>query len=145
MNAMMKQLKLLLAFAMLALPAAVLACACCGRDDWRSVEPVPPKGYEAEILKRLVIGPGWLHIADMDESDLEISGAKRVNNSFVFASEAGSFSFSPTKPPEHRMVDVTFMTNPGNQLTDVAAIYHEVVFTGMLRLPAAAAKQLGRK
>jgi hypothetical protein len=55
----------------------------------------------------------------------------------------GFFRFVPHGLPEHRIVDVTFITQPNYELDDVADIYHEIVFVGKLAVPDRAARVLG--
>lgn len=138
----MKRLGLYLAGAMLTAPCAAIACACCGIDDSWRVESLAPNTYESDSLSQLQLGPGRFRISDTDE--WSISSVERVGDSFVFASEVGAFYFRPRGLPEHRIVDITFITQPQYQLDDVADIYHEVILGGALELPDRAAKHFGR-
>lgn len=141
----MRQARILLAgIALMASPAA-LACACCGFDDtWRS-QSVASESYESEVVQQLMLGAGRFRPYELShEEEWSIAAVERVGGSFIFESEMGSFRFVPHGPPEHRMVDVTFATQPNYQLDDVADIYHEIVFVGDLAIPDRAAKLLGR-
>lgn len=137
----MKRLRVLAA-AILALPGAASACACCGIDDSWGVESVAPNSYGSDVVSRLRLGPGRFRISD--DNEWSISGIERAGNSLVFRSEIGAFKFSPRGLPEHRIVDVTFITQPQYQLVDSADIYHELILTGVLMLPTRALKHFGR-
>lgn len=138
----MKLIGLIMVGAALATPCAAVACTCCGLDDWRSVEPVSPNTYDADIVSQLQLGQGRFRTGDVEWA---ISSVERTGNRFVFHSDVGDFRFNPRGLPEHREVDITFTTQPHYELDDVADIYHEIVFSGVLQIPDLAAKQLGHK
>lgn len=128
---------------LLAIPCAAVACTCCGADDWRRVVSISPNSYEADLVSQLQLGPGLFRTSDVDE--WSISSVERGDSSFVFHSEVGDFHFRPRALPEHRAVDITFITQPQYQLTDVADIYHEIILAGVLEMPDLAAKHLGQQ
>lgn len=138
----MKLIALVLSGITLAAPCAAVACTCCGLDDWRSVESISPRTYDADIVSQLQLGEGRFRTG---EAGWSISSVERAGNGFVFHSEVGDFRFTPRGLPEHRTVDITFVTQPNYQLDDVADIYHEIVFSGVLQIPDSAARQLGHK
>jgi hypothetical protein len=133
---------ILVGAALVVTPWSAVACTCCGQDDWRSVESISPDTHDAGIVSQLQLGEGRFRA---DEVAWSISSVERAGNSFVFHSAVGDFRFSPRGLPEHRAVDITFITQPQYQLDDVADIYHEIVFSGALLIPDQAAKQLGHK
>ena len=138
----MKRLNVFIAGAMFALPGATSACACCGVDDSWRVETVAPDSYGSDVVRQLRLGPGRFRISGDDE--WSIAGVEHVGDSFAFRSEIGEFKFSPRGLSEHRIVDVTFITQPQYQLVDSADIYHEITLTGVLALPKHASKHFGR-
>ena len=131
-----------LAFFILLSPSLALACACCGLDDWWSTATVPANGYEAELVGKLQLGPGEFVLPGDEAPSWIISTVKREAKGFVFRSDVGPFLFHTMKAPEHRMVDVTFITPAKTKLFDSAAIYHEIVYVGVLHLPTRASKYL---
>jgi hypothetical protein len=133
---------ILLGVTLMATPWTAVACTCCGQDDWRSVESVSPNTHDAGVVSQLQLGEGRFRTGEMEWS---ISSVERAGNSFVFHSEVGDFRFNARGLPEHRAVDITFITQPKYQLDDVADIYHEIVFSGALQIPDSAVKQLGGK
>lgn len=140
----MTRIGIFFAGALLAVPCIAHACACCGIDDWRSVESISRGSHEAGVVSKLRLGPGRFRISDTEE--WSISRVERAGDDFVFWSDVGRFDFIPSaQPPEHRRVDITFITQPKYELVDSADIYHELILTGTLRMPDPAVKHFKRE
>lgn len=137
----MNAVRLGFAVSLLATSQAAMACACCGTDDWWQSEDLIPESYVAGVVAQLRLEPGWIDYKGVE--NWEITDINREDGRITFHTEAGDFRFELMSPPVHRAVDITFITQPDYKLVDVADIYHEVVYPGVLHIPATASSTLG--
>jgi hypothetical protein len=132
--------RLCLAVSLLTASRAASACACCGSDDWWQSETLIPDSYLAGVVAQLRLEPGWIDYKGVES--WEITGVDRADGQFIFRTEIGDFRFDPTAPPVHRAVDITFATKPDHELVDVADLYHEIIYSGVIHVPKAAAAKI---
>ena len=139
----MKALVLIVACAVSGVPGVAHACTCCGDDDDQLVLPLDKDTYKWEQLKKLRLGEGWLTYAQGTEG-WEITAISRVDDVFVFESKVGPFRFQiDMARSEYWISDISFITKPNKQSTDMVDMLHQIMFRGTLQLPPAAATELG--
>jgi hypothetical protein len=139
----MKAPRLFLATLFLAIPQTAIACARCGEGDELRADKVTPSSYYDGVLQSLRFGPG--SIRDNGFDDLwEVSAISRSGDEYVLHSEAGEFRFKLQGTPQYRQVDITFITKPNADPSEMYDIYYEVQLDGVLALPALLAESFGR-
>jgi hypothetical protein len=139
----MKATRLFLATLVLAIPQAAIACACCGEDDTSFADEVTPASYYDGVLQSLRFGPGSIH--DGGFEDLwTVSAISRSGDEYVLHSDAGEFRFKLQGTPQYRRADITFITKPNADPSEMNDIYHEVQLDGVLALPTLLAERFGR-
>ena len=90
------------------------------------------------------MGSGWLNYHETE--GWETLGGLRVGDSFVFQSKVGPFKLHlDMERSEHWVSDISFISQPDKQPTDMVDMLHQVIFRGTLQLPPAAATALGQQ
>lgn len=140
----MKPLKLpclhicIILFTLLMLPAQAIACACCGLEGWWDTRTEKLAGYNQEIYANLVLSDGYLTDDPGDQYSEEIKAISQSENTVSFKTELGSFIFTHKGIFDHRLNDISFVSQPERDIDDdttMLDIYHEWVFKGWLQLP----------
>jgi hypothetical protein len=122
---------LIVAFA----PEYGAACACCGLDNWWSLDRQRIDDYYAKLLADLAFVDGQFDDSPDTSHYYKVRKVKQGSRTFSMETEIGTFEFQFTDAVEHRAADITFITQPQYELDDVADIYHEIILRGTLKLP----------
>jgi hypothetical protein len=116
-------------------PGYAAACACCGLDNWWSVNDRKIGGYYDNLLDSLALVNGEFNDSPGTDHYYQVSRINRNPHSFTFETEIGLFEFRFGDKFKHRASDITFITHPEYNLDNVADIYHEIILRGTLKLP----------
>lgn len=113
----------------------VQACACCGLDNTWGQYTSPVSDYTGSVLLGLNLQSGVFDDAPAYEKDYEVKAVQKKSGKFVFQTDAGDIVFNYGGSMEHRVVDITFVTNKNYKYSDNADIYHELLLQGQLVIP----------
>lgn len=119
----------------------VQACACCGLDNTWGQHTSPISDYTGSVLLGFNLQSGLFDDAPAYEKDYEVKAVQKQPGKFVFRTDAGDIEFNYADSTEHRMMDITFVTNKNYKYSDNADIYHELILRGQLVLPDIILKQ----
>jgi hypothetical protein len=133
---------ILVAVAMaISLPA--LASSCDGVDNTWDQRKEKLDDYVGDVWNTLILAQGNMHDRGYETSrDVKVIRDKHLVR---LVGEKGTYLFRFGNSLLHRRTDITFITNPASQLSDVADIYHELLIPGTFEGPRGTGKKRGKK
>lgn len=114
--------------------SAAFATACGGLDNtWDQVEH-KIENYVGDVWNSLAFIEGNMYDRGYETSqDLKVV---RHKHSLRLVGDKGAYVFRFGSSLRHRRTDITFITRPDSELSDVANIYHELLIRGTFETPA---------
>jgi len=133
----MKQIAVAFCASLFLVARPALACGCCADDGDFYRAPAPQL---EGVLPNVQFGPGGLRDIAYDVG-WKVSGISASGDEYRIHTEVGDLIFKPTRPPEHRAADITFITQPEASAESMNDVYHEVQLSGLLTLSPEAARE----